>query len=113
MILLLIILLVLLASVAWPWSAVLIVVGCGLEAIEIVFLRRWAKRIDRRTKKTTGAEAMIGQTAEVVQPCRPKGMVQLGGELWEARCDEGADTGETVRVESLDGLTLVVAHRPG
>jgi len=109
-ILLLIVLLVLLASIGWPWSAVLIVVGCALEAIEIVFLRRWAKRLDRRTKRTTGAEAMIGQPAEVVQACRPNGMVQLRGELWEARCEEGADEGETVRVESVDGLTLVVVR---
>ena len=70
----------------------------------------WAKRLDRRTKRTTGAEAMIGETAEVVQACRPSGMVQLRGELWEARCDEGAEVGETVRVESLDGLTLVVGR---
>jgi membrane protein implicated in regulation of membrane protease activity len=37
-------------------------------------------------------------------------MVHLSGELWQARCDEGADVGETVRVESLDGLTLIVAR---
>jgi membrane protein implicated in regulation of membrane protease activity len=30
------------------------------------------------------------------------------GELWEARCAEGADVGERVRIEALDGLTLVV-----
>jgi len=70
----------------------------------------WAKRLDRRTKRTTGAEAMIGETADVVQACRPNGMVQLRGELWEARCEEGADVGETVRVASLDGLTLVVVR---
>ena len=70
----------------------------------------WARRLDRRTKPTTGAEAMIGETGEVVQACRPTGMVQLRGELWEARCEEGADVGETVRVESLDGLTLVVVR---
>ena len=110
MILLLVILLVVFASVPTPWSVVLILVGCGLEAIEIVLLRRWAKRLDRRTKVTTGAEAMIGESAEVVEACRPNGTVQLRGELWEARCDEGADRGETVRVESLDGLTLVVAR---
>ena len=75
-----------------------------------MFLRRWAKRIDRRTKRTTGVEAMIGQAAEVVQACRPAGMVQLRGELWEARCDDGADEGDAVRVESLDGLTLVVVR---
>jgi len=109
-ILLLVILLVVFASIAPPWSIVLVLVGCGLEAIEIVLLRRWAKRLDRRTKTTTGAEAMIGQTAEVVEACDPDGMVQLRGELWEARCEEGAEAGATVRVESLDGLTLVVAR---
>ena len=110
MILLLVILLVVLASVATPWSIVLLLVGCVLEVVEIAVLRRWAKRLDRRTKPTTGVEAMVGKAAEVVEPCRPKGTVQLGGELWEARCDAGADTGETVRVQSVEGLTLVVAR---
>jgi membrane protein implicated in regulation of membrane protease activity len=109
-ILLLVILLVVIASIAWPWSLVLIVIGCGLEVIEITFLRRWAKRLDRRTKRSTGAESLIGRPAKVVEACRPKGMVHLSGELWQARCDEGADVGETVRVESLDGLTLIVAR---
>jgi membrane-bound serine protease (ClpP class) len=109
-ILLLLILLVVFASVAPPWSIVLILLACLLEAVEIVLLRRWSKRLDRRTKRTTGAEAMIGQPAEVMEACRPNGTVQLRGELWEARCEEGAETGETVRVESVEGLTLVVAR---
>jgi membrane-bound serine protease (ClpP class) len=109
-ILLFAILLVVLASVSPPWSIALIVFGCVLEIIEIVVLRRWARRLDRRTKKTTGAESMIGDTAEVVEVCDPRGLVRLHGELWEARCEEGARTGDSVRVESLDGLTLVVSH---
>ncbi len=110
MILLLIILLVVFLSISSPWSVVLILIACGLEAIEIVFLRRWSKRIDRRTTRTTGVEAMIGEHAQVVQPCRPTGTVHIHGELWEARCEAGADTGETVRVEAVDGLTLVVTR---
>ena len=110
MILILVILIVVLAPIDSPWNVVLLVVGCGLEVVELSLLRRWGKRIDRRTKATTGAEAMIGETAEVVESCRPNGMVQLRGELWEARCEEGADVGDTVRVEALDGLTLVVVR---
>jgi membrane protein implicated in regulation of membrane protease activity len=34
--------------------------------------------------------------------------VRIGGELWEARCADGADAGETVRVVGLSGLTLLV-----
>ena len=110
MILLLAILLVIFTPIATPWSIVVIAIACLLEVIEIVFLRRWAGRLDRRTKRTTGAEAMIGEAAEVVQACHPKGTVELMGELWAARCEMGAEAGETVLVEAVDGLTLVVGR---
>jgi membrane-bound serine protease (ClpP class) len=109
-ILLLAILLVIFTPVATPWSIVIVLIACLLEVVEIVFLRRWARRLDRRTKRTTGAEAMIGEAAEVVEPCHPKGTVELMGELWAARCETGAESGETVRVEAVDGLTLVVGR---
>ena len=44
----------------------------------------------------------------MLAPCRPTGQVRIGGEIWEARCEAGADVGETVRVTGLDGLTLLV-----
>jgi membrane protein implicated in regulation of membrane protease activity len=94
-----------------PWSIVVLVVACLLEVVEIFFLRRWSKRIDRKTATTTGAEAMIGQPAEVVEECQPVGTVRVHGELWAARCSEGAARGATVRVKGVDGLTLVVAPR--
>jgi membrane protein implicated in regulation of membrane protease activity len=109
MILLLAILLVIVLSVASPWGLVVILVACVLEVGEIAFLRRWAKRLDRRTKKTTGVEGMIGAPAEVIESCRPIGTVHVNGELWQARCDAGAYAGQTVHVESVDGLMLVVA----
>jgi membrane protein implicated in regulation of membrane protease activity len=94
-----------------PWSIVVIVVGCLLEVGEIAFLRRWSKRIGKRTTATTGPEAMIGREAEVVEECRPVGTVRVNGELWAARCSEGAQRGDTVRVNGVDGLTLVVTPR--
>jgi membrane protein implicated in regulation of membrane protease activity len=92
-----------------PWSIVVLVMACVLEVGEIAVLRHWSKRIGRRTKATTGAEAMEGKVAEVTQDCRPTGMVRLDGELWEARCEAGASRGDSVVVERLDGLTLVVS----
>jgi membrane protein implicated in regulation of membrane protease activity len=94
-----------------PWSVVVLVGGVIFEVVEIFFLRRWSKRIDRKTAKTTGSEAMIGQSAEVVEECRPVGTVRVNGELWTARCPEGAARGDTVRVKGVDGLTLVVSPR--
>jgi membrane protein implicated in regulation of membrane protease activity len=94
-----------------PWSIVVFVVACLLEVVEIFFLRRWSKRIDRKTAATTGPEGMIGKPAEVVDECRPDGSVRVGGELWAARCPDGAGVGETVRVRGVEGLTLVVSPR--
>jgi membrane protein implicated in regulation of membrane protease activity len=91
-----------------PWSIVVLVVGCILEVGEITLLRQWSKGIGRRTKATTGAEALAGRVAEVTKDCRPDGMVRLDGELWEARCEAGASRGDSVVVERLEELTLVV-----
>lgn len=110
MILLLAILLIIFASPSLAWDVVILAVACVLEIFEISILRRWSKRIDRRTKRTTGSEAMVGEHAQVVEPCHPTGTVHLRGELWKARCEGGADTGDTVEVKAVDGLTLVVAR---
>jgi membrane-bound serine protease (ClpP class) len=89
----------------WPWNLIAILTGLGIETVELT----WGLRLARRWRPRTGAEAMIGQTAEVVAPCHPTGQVRVQGELWAARCAEGADVGERVRIERLEGLTLVVA----
>src|SRR5215510_804798 len=112
MVLLLAILLAVLVPVPWPWNAVLIIAGCLFEIVEVIVLRRWARHLDRRLRPVTGAEGMVGRTAEVVEQCRPVGQVRVQGELWQARCEAGADTGELVRVEALDGLSLVVSRKP-
>jgi membrane protein implicated in regulation of membrane protease activity len=95
-----------------PWSIVVLVVACVLEVGEIALLRRWSKRIDRRTRATTGTEAMVGKLAEVTRECRPTGMVRLNGELWEARCETGAARGDPVVIDRVDGLTLIVSPKP-
>ena len=92
--------------VPWPWSLLVILGGVVLEVGEVV----WGLRLARRWKPKTGAEAMIGKEAEVVTPCRPVGEVRVHGELWRASCDEGADRGELVRIERIEGLTLVVTR---
>jgi membrane protein implicated in regulation of membrane protease activity len=86
----------------WNWAAV--VVGGTIEVAESFF---WIW-LSRRRRPTVGTEALIGVQARVVSPCRPFGRVKLDGELWSARCDAGADIGDLVRVEAVEGLTLVV-----
>jgi membrane protein implicated in regulation of membrane protease activity len=91
--------------VPWPWNLLVIFGGLAVESVELA----WGLSLARRWKPKTGAEAMIGEEAEVVVACHPVGDVRVQGELWRARCEDGADVGETVRIESIDGLTLVVA----
>lgn len=87
-----------------PWG-VLLVAGVALvEVAETVF---WI-RLSRRRRVQVGAETLIGAEGLVTKACRPTGRVRLTGELWQARCEAGADPGDRVRVVGRDGLVLVV-----
>ena len=87
-----------------PWGIVAVLGALVVEVGETAF---WI-RLSKRRRPQVGAEALIGARATVVVPCRPLGQVRVHGEVWGARCDEGADRGDSVRVEALEGLTLVV-----
>jgi membrane protein implicated in regulation of membrane protease activity len=52
---------------------------------------------------------MVG---EVREACRPVGQVFVNGELWRARCEDGADPGTRVKVVAVDGLMLDVRPEP-
>jgi membrane protein implicated in regulation of membrane protease activity len=95
---------VLLIVLSTPWDligfAVCLVLGVGE-------LFGWYRPVSGR-QVAAGAETLIGAKAKVVVPCRPDGQVRVDGELWDARCTDGADRGETVRVVGRRGLTLTV-----
>jgi membrane protein implicated in regulation of membrane protease activity len=77
------------------------------DAFLFPFVRvAYAPRDDR------GPGGLRGARATVVDPLTPTGRVRIGGELWRARLreDEGSVAeGATVRVETVEGLTLVVS----
>jgi membrane protein implicated in regulation of membrane protease activity len=87
-----------------PWGLVAVIAAAFVELGETWF---WV-RFSQRRRIQAGAETLIGARAEVVSPCRPTGQVRLAGELWQARCEAGAEPGETVRVTGREGLTLLV-----
>ena len=87
-----------------PWGIVLVAAAGAVDIGESLF---WIW-LSKRRKATMGMDALVGRTAKVARPCRPLGYVRLGGELWQARCEEGADRGDDVRVVRVDGLTLYV-----
>ena len=87
-----------------PWAIVAIVVGGAWEIAQILGGLWWSQR----RRAAVGAESLIGREVEVRDALRPVGSVRVKGEVWKARCDGGAGTGERVRVVGIDGLTLVV-----
>lgn len=59
----------------------------------------------------TGWERLMGKSAEVRESLNPVGAVWIEGALWKARVADGEPEvaiGNSVRIESVDGLTLVV-----
>ncbi|MDE2485653.1 MAG: nodulation protein NfeD [candidate division NC10 bacterium] len=73
-----------------------------------IFVVTMALRAQRQ-KTTTGAEGLIGQIGTVRTPLKPEGSVLVGGELWSAQCEEGAEPGNKVRVRAVKGLMLFVS----
>lgn len=72
----------------------LFVVGAGVRAL--------------RSRTTTGMEGLIGEIGVVRTRLAPRGQVFLRGELWNAEGDGVVETGESVRITGMDGLTLRV-----
>jgi membrane protein implicated in regulation of membrane protease activity len=87
------------------WGVVAIAAGIVIEVAELGF---WVRFL-RRYRVRTGAEGLVGASAEVIEACDPRGRVRLRGEIWHARCAEGAGVGERVTVTAVHGLTLEVA----
>lgn len=112
MIFILVLIVVLLASVGGPWAFVLLAAAAILEVVEIILLRRWSKHLNKRYRPHSPEEQLIGLVAEVVTSCRPKGQVRVRGEIWEARCEAGADAGASVRIDRVESLTLFVVPEP-
>ena len=90
-----------------PWGLALIAGAIAWEILEKVF---WFYRT-KGFPLAVGPEAMIGQPVDVIAACRPDGKVRLSNERWNANCPQGADIGETVIVDRVERLTLIVSPR--
>jgi len=89
-----------------PWNYVGFAAGLVVFGSELTF---WHHKT-RGQKKMVGAETLIGATGTVVTSCRPNGQVRVDGEIWGARCEEGADVGDKITVVGRDDLTLIVSR---
>jgi membrane protein implicated in regulation of membrane protease activity len=87
---------------------VAIAAGLTVEIGEAAF---WVW-LSKKRKPAIGAEALAGAEGIAVTACRPSGRVRVAGEVWRATCSEGADAGDEVVVERVEGdLTLLVSRK--
>jgi membrane-bound serine protease (ClpP class) len=87
-----------------PWGVVALGAAVAVEVLELAFWRRFLRRYRLRV----GPETLIGMRAQVVRPCSPVGVVRVRGELWSAHASARVESGQTVTVTGVDGLTLQV-----
>ncbi len=86
-----------------------------LSGVSFYFVTRKVVEAHRDEHVRTGTEEMVGATAEARTSIDPDGRVWLGGTIWSARLADGATPirlGDKVKVEAVDGLTLVVRPEP-
>jgi membrane-bound serine protease (ClpP class) len=83
-----------------------------LSLVSFYFIARKVIEAHRDQPVRTGSEELVGALAEVRSPLDPEGQVWLEGALWRARLGkdgEPAQLGDKVRIDAVDGLTLLVS----
>jgi membrane-bound serine protease (ClpP class) len=88
----------------YPWNLIVVIAAAVVDVIETGAFLWWS----RRRRAAVGAETLIGKKGVAVGSLWPDGQVRVDGELWNARCEGGADAGTPVVVRGIEGLTLEV-----
>jgi membrane-bound serine protease (ClpP class) len=94
---------------------VIVAVALVLGAL-VFFAGRKVLYAYRNEEVRTGSEEMMGALATVRSPLGPEGQVFTHGAIWHARLRDAegrVPVGDRVRVEAVDGLTLVVRPEAG
>jgi membrane protein implicated in regulation of membrane protease activity len=81
-----------------PWAIAVIVALAAFEVVEVAFWL-WL----RRQRPRSGHEALVGRHGILIEGER----VRIGGTTYPGRVLEG-EPGDTVVVEEVEGMTLVV-----
>jgi membrane-bound ClpP family serine protease len=87
-----------------PWGLVAIGIGAALDIAETGGFLWWSKR----RRATVGVDSLVGKVGVAIGSIRPEGQVKVNGEIWNATCVGGCETGTKVVVRRVDGLTLEV-----
>lgn len=62
----------------------------------------------RKRGVVSGQEEMLGSIGEAVDAFEETGRIHVHGELWKARTSHPVKRGQSVKVQAIDGLTLLI-----
>ena len=89
--------------VAWPLVAATTLITVAFFLALVGFAIR-----GRKARRVTGAAAMLGRRAQVIERLSPRGRVRLDAEVWNAEAGAAIEVGAEVIVTAVEGLTLRV-----
>jgi membrane-bound serine protease (ClpP class) len=93
------------------WVGGALIAFAVLSAISFFYITRKVIHTTADLPPLAGTEEMVGAEGEARSTIDPTGSVFMRGTLWSARLGEGMGPvafGDRVKVEAVDGLTLVV-----
>jgi membrane-bound serine protease (ClpP class) len=103
-VLLILVLILALIFLPFPWSLIVIALAALLE----VGLWFFGIRYSRRRKAQVGVQTLIGMTGEAISALEPEGQIKVDGEIWRAHGPADIRAGDNVRITGVHGLTLDV-----
>ena len=86
-----------------------------LSLVAFYFVTRKVIEAHREEPVRAGSEELVGSVAEARTALDPEGQVFARGTIWAARLANGQGTvrlGDRVRIDAVEGLTLVVRPEP-
>jgi membrane-bound serine protease (ClpP class) len=89
--------------VAWPLVLATTALTLGFFLLVLTFAVR-----GRRGPRASGAAALLGRRAQVIERLGPRGRVRLDAEVWNAEAAAEIEVGAEVVVTGVEGLTLRV-----
>ncbi len=88
--------------------------AASLALVYLAVFRSWLKSTLTVKDHSSNVDALVGKSGVVTKRIAPReaGIVKVGSELWRAELaggdDAARDAGATVKVESIEGVTLKV-----
>lgn len=89
----------------------------GVSGVLLALLRPFLKRCIAPSIQKTNADSLIGKCCPVTDAIcnlESRGQVKIGGMVWSARSESGADIpeGTVVKVRRIEGVKLIVSPVP-